>query len=94
MKGHETIIGNEEWLEYYPISELPFIAFIFERLESRVMVFQCECCDKWSGKAAHEAVNLLLPFSDPDKEKVLTWIKDNGFVIVGEYVDGYPLTLN
>lgn len=81
-----SIIDDPIWKENYGPELLELMAMFLALNGRDVVLFKCECCDKWSAFHALEK-KLLFPVSNSDKEVTIKWLTDNNFSVVGEYIN-------
>jgi hypothetical protein len=80
-----TNISTPVWKEFYSEIQLMALSLIFREYGAQAILYQCECCDKWS---AHHPLDthIMFPISEPTKEAASGWCTANGFTVVGERV--------
>lgn len=80
-------LKRQDWEEGYPEEMLDMIEELVNEHGGKVILYKCVCCDNWS---AHlDALpGLVLPVSNSDRQTTESWIKENGFTIVGEIING------
>lgn len=84
-----NILENQTFHKYLTDDELVLLQHCINTKGKNVILYQCECCDKWA--AFHTTSHLItIPVDEAiadNKEDAINWLRGLGFIIVGELIN-------